>query len=378
MNAMSQTRILWAAVGLAVVSIDAPAVGTRTVGFPPRLDEYLTRAVAISVEERKTLLAGAPVTKMLDGDKGKEVGVFGAVWVNAPVRRYVEAVSDIEQFERGGGFTLTKRIGAPPKPEDFADMRLPDEDVEDLRKCRVGDCVVKLDAEAIQTLQAEVDWKSPNARATINRIMQRFALTYVTGYLEGGNERLATYRDHERPTFVAEEFRTMIGEMPELTTYMPNLRRYLLEYPASPAPSPASFLYWQETNFGLRPTIRISHLSIWETLDGTAVASKMLYASHYFWTGLELRVLLPDPSRGQGFWFVMVNRSRSDGLSGFTGRVIRGRVRSEVQKGMLAGLLATRKRIEPPAGSGAHETGHRGASATRHAGDEARPSRRSR
>ena len=358
MNARSQTRILWAAVGLAVASTAAPAVGTRTVGFPPRLDEYLTHGVAISAEERKTLLAGAPVTKMLDGDKGKEVGVFGAVWVNAPVRRYVEAVSDIEQFERGGGFTLTKRIGAPPTPEDFADMRLPDEDIKDLRKCRVGDCVVKLDAEAIQTLRAEVDWKSPDARATVDRIMQRFALTYVMGYLEGGNERLAIYRDHDRPTFVAEEFRTMIGQMPELTTYVPNLRRYLLEYPASLAAQPASFLYWQETNFGLRPTIRISHLSIWETADGTAVASKMLYASHYFWTGLELRVLLPDPSRGQGFWFVMVNRSRSDGLSGFTGRVIRGRVRSEVQKGMLAGLLATRKRIETPAGTGAHEAGH--------------------
>jgi len=36
----------------------------------------------------------------------------------------------------------------------------------------------------------------------------------------------------------------------------------------------------------------------------TVVASKMLYASHYFWTALELRVLLADPARGAGFWFV--------------------------------------------------------------------------
>lgn len=352
MTIMSRTRVPWAVALLAIGSLAAPVGGFRADGFPPRLDDYLTRGAAISAEERKTLLAGAPVTRMLEGDKGKEVGVFGAVWVDAPVSRYVEAVSDIEQFERGGGFRLTKRIGVPPRPEDFADMRLPDEDVKDLRKCRVGDCVVKLDAEAIQTLQAEVDWKSPDARAAVDRIMQRFALTYVTGYLDGGNERLAIYRDHARPTFVAEEFRKMIGEMPELTAYMPNLRRYLLDYPAAPAPEPASFLYWQTTDFGLRPTIRISHLSIWETPEGTAVASKMLYASHYFWTGLELRALVPDPSRGQGFWFVVVNRSRSDGLSGFTGRVVRGRVRSEVQKGMLAALMATRRRMEesrPPA-----------------------------
>jgi len=88
-------------------------------------------------------------------------------------------------------------------------------------------------------------------------------------------------------------------------------------------------LYWQETEFGLKPTIRISHLTIRENPEDTVVTSKMLYASHYFWTGLELRVLMPDPSRGPGFWFVTVKRSRSDGLSGFTGMFVRRRVRSE-------------------------------------------------
>ena len=50
-----------------------------------------------------------------------------------------------------------------------------------------------------------------------------------------------------------------------------------------------------------------------ENPEDTVVTSKMLYASHYFWTRLEWRVLMPGPSRGTGFWFVTVNRSRSDG-----------------------------------------------------------------
>ena len=45
---------------------------------------------------------------------------------------------------------------------------------------------------------------------------------------------------------------------------------------------------------------------IQEGAEETVVASKMLYAGHYFWTGLELRVLIPDPSRTPGFWFVNV------------------------------------------------------------------------
>jgi hypothetical protein len=57
-------------------------------------------------------------------------------------------------------------------------------------------------------------------------------------------------------------------------------------------------------------------------------------------------VLVPDPSRGRGFWFVNVSRSRSDGLSGVLGRLIRGRVQKEVQKGLDAALRATKARLE--------------------------------
>ncbi|MEZ5318114.1 MAG: hypothetical protein R2752_11990 [Vicinamibacterales bacterium] len=314
--------------------------------FPPRLERYLTDSVKLTADERGRLIGGLPVTKLLDGDASREVMVFGALWIDAPIRRYVDAVKDIENFERGGPFTRTKRISAPPRLEDFALLRLPDEDVEDLRTCRVGDCVVKLDAPAIQRFRAEVDWGDRDAAQTANGLMRRLALEYVTGYLEGGHERLAVYRDAQRPTFVAEEFRTMTDRMPELTTYMPAVGRYLLEFPKVTLPNSTSFLYWQEADFGLRPTIRINHLTIREGPGDTVVASKMLYATHYFWTGLELRVLLADASRGPGFWLVMVNCSRSDGLSGFTGLFVRRRVRGAVRDGMIAGLQRTKRMLE--------------------------------
>ena len=74
----------------------------------------------------------------------------------------------------------------------------------------------------------------------------------------------------------------------------------------------------------------------------------MIYASHYFWTALDLRVLVPDPARGRGFWFVNVSRSRLDGLSGFVGQRIRSRVQSDVQKALATSL----KGHEGQAGTG--------------------------
>lgn len=332
---------------LAVLVLASSHMGAAQDGaFPPRLDSYLTSIVALTPDERRQLLAGEPQTKLLDVDDRHEVAVFGAVWIDAPMRRYVEAVSDIESFERGGGFKITKRISSPPRLEDFSAMRLPDQDLDDLRRCRVGDCEIKLGEQALRRFRTEIDWNATNAQAAANALMQRLAFEYVSRYLEGGNAELAVYRDDARPTFVAREFASMVDRMPALTTYMPNMRRYLLEYPRVQLPGATSFLYWQETQFGLKPTIRISHLTIRQDSDNTVVASKMIYASHYFWTGLQLRVLLPNPARGSGFWFVTVDRSRSDGLTGFRGMFVRPRVRSEVENGVLAGLRATRERLE--------------------------------
>ena len=332
-------------LGLAVTAtIETPQKPSS--GLPARLAAYVTRTAKLSDDERSRLTGGEAVTKLLDVDESKEVAVFGAIWMNASIQRYVEAVKDIETLERGGGFKLTKRISTPPRLEDFAGLRIPEEDLDDLRSCRVGECEIKLGEAALRRFQTEVDWKGANARSAANALMQRLAFEYVTGYLQGGNERLAVYRDQSRPTFVAQEFREMTDRMPELTADMLNIRRYLLEYPKVMLPDSASFLYWQETEFGLKPTIRISHVTIRKGKDDTLVASKMLYASHYFWTGLELRVLLPDPSRGPGFWFITLNRSRSDGLSGSKGAMIRRRVRSEVESGVLKGLQSTKRRLE--------------------------------
>ena len=171
------------------------------------------------------------MTKLLPTDGSAETGVFGAIWINAPMQTYIAALKDIENFERGGGFKITRRINTPPRLEDFRELHLPAEDVEDLRSCRVGDCELKLGEEALQRFRAGINWKSPTAGADADALMRELALRYVDEYLKGGNESLAVYRDRKRPTFVAREFRNMVDRMPELTTYMPDMRRYLLEFP---------------------------------------------------------------------------------------------------------------------------------------------------
>ena len=333
------------AAGLACLLLASFTGHAAPAAFPPELDAYLTRYVKLEPAERARLLAGDPVSKLLDSDPSKEVAVFGAVWIDAPVARYLAAVKDIERFESGEAFRVTKKVSTPPRLDDFARLTIPDDDADDLKACTVSECQLKLSADGIERVRREIDWTRPDAHERLNRLAREFALHYVEGYLEGGNERLAVYRDSARPTFVAKEFASMIDQAP-LGGFLPQVRRYLLEFPKATLPNSESFIYWQEANFGLKPTIRINHVVVAEDPSGAIVASKMLYASHYFWTALELRVLVRDPARGKGFWFVTEGRSRSDGLSGFVGRFVRGKARGEAEKGTVSVLKLTRNNLE--------------------------------
>ncbi len=215
-------------VALTTLSTDAvPVLGQGEPPLPARIDSYIKSDVKLTPQQQKQLLAGQPVTQLLDTDPAKEVAIFGAVWVKAPAARYVEAVKDIEAFEKGGNFLVTKRISSPPRLEDFDKLTLSPEDISDLKMCKVGDCEVKLGDEALTRIQRETDWSKPTATADVERSIRALALEYATGYLEGGNSRLAVYRDAERPTFVAQEFAALVDRMPALTDHLPDLKKYL-------------------------------------------------------------------------------------------------------------------------------------------------------
>jgi hypothetical protein len=313
--------------------------------LPPAVEQYLSALVRPTTGERRRLLAGQPMTRLLDGAVSLQVTVLGAIWINAPVRRYVEAVQDIAVFERGRSFRVTRRLSSPPRIEDFSDVRLSAADVADLRVCRVGSCQLKLDEAAIGAFQRGVDWASPNHHAQAEALMRRFMLDRATAYLEGGNKQLPVYRDKVSPLSMDAEFRALVDDLPEAVFATPGVRGYLLGFPSVALADSSSFLYWQETTFGLKPTLRLSHLTVHEGPRDVVVVSKMLYAHHYFRSGLETRVLMPDAARG-GFWLVTVNSSRTDGLTGFTGLFVRPRVRGDARDGTATMLINTKRKIE--------------------------------
>src|SRR5688500_900664 len=88
----------------AMVLLGPGSLFAQTVRPVDRLATYFQMVVGLTATERQQLRDGRPVTRLLDGDANAEVALFGAIWINAAPQRYVQAVRDIENFERGDSF----------------------------------------------------------------------------------------------------------------------------------------------------------------------------------------------------------------------------------------------------------------------------------
>ena len=336
-----------AALALAV-SLAAAVPGQETLDA--QLRTFLRDRLRLTPAQLTAVERGDAVAVDLPSSVDREIAVAGVVRIDAPAERLVALVGDIERFESGPGFLKTGKISDPPVLADFSALEVPAEDVADLRKCRPGKCEVKLGQGAFDQLKS-IDWTTPDAHARVTALARQMALDYVVAYRQGGNAELAVYRDNTRPTFIAAEFADMMGRTAQLPETLPGLADYLLEYPKASRPAGLEeFFYWSLAEFGLKPLVRLNHVVIYP-LAGTrtryAIATKQLYASHYFHTALEVRALLDDTARpGHAHYLVVLNVARSDGLTGMFGGIVKSKARSGSRDGLQRALAATKRRCE--------------------------------
>ena len=280
---------------------------------------FLKTFIGFTDSDLRDLEQGKVVTKALETPVKQEVAIFGAVWINGEIDDFVKKQVDIENFEKGAGVLNTKKLSDPPRLEDFAELTFPEKDLDAIPKCKPGDCEVKIDETSLKRLQEEVDWSQPDAHDRANALIRERALEGMEKYLQGGDEIFGAYRDKKRPIFLAKEFDALLESSPYLYQYVPELHDYLDEFPNAELPGSQELLYWAKNDMGLRPIVRINHVVVYPFGEGAErtviVGSKQLYASHYFHTALELKILVRDTAvpEAKGYYLISLNRSRSDG-----------------------------------------------------------------
>lgn len=308
---------------------------------------FLREKVQFTALEIDAVHQGKAVAKILPSEK-QEVAVFGIVLVRAPADFFLDRFRNIESYKRGTSVPQVKKFSNPPRIEDLQQLTIDAGDLNSLKSCRVGDCGVKLPSDVIERLH-EIDWSDPNAAQQATVLGREALLEYVKRYLAGGNEELSEYSDKKQPLRVADQFAAILNASPYVFEYQPEFYEYLRDYPKKRLDHVANFVYWSNEKFGLKPVISVTHVSIYSPLEAglTIIASKQIYASHYFEASLGLTVTIADVQNSQPcFYLLYFNRSRSDALHGGFSGMARGRVRSRARKGTEENLAKISRSIE--------------------------------
>lgn len=294
-----------------------------------------------------TLEGGEAFTRVLDTQDGRDVAVIGAVKLAIARDLYIRRVQDVRTWLR----TPTRpRLGLFSDPATLADVDgvvVAREDVNDLRKCRPGDCKAKLPASTMQLLQDEVNWSAPDVQAQVTALARRRMVSVVEEYREHGNASLPTYDDRP-PVRASEAFLALLAQSTFLAQASPALATYFRVFPRGRPAGVSDVLFWSEDVVPrLRPILSITHMAVHTppALGGTTIiASKQLYANHFFEAALEV-VSVNDrdaPGEPPGTWLVVERRFRFDNLPRGGILNIRGRAIAGIRDQLLADLRRER------------------------------------
>jgi hypothetical protein len=316
---------------------------------PSRLFEQL----GLTSQEIAAIDSGRPVAKALSWGRASEIYVFGAVYVNGSPAAYLKRARDIGRLDGSPGYLAVGEIPATATDADLSALAFPADDIKALKSCHEGACDVQLPTASMRAFHDAANSSRPDASAEVNRLARRMLLDLIQEYRRGGNAALGVYRDTRRPARVADQFQILIDRVTaRLPDVLPELRKYLLEYPDASLPGAYSYFYWENVDFGLKPTIRVNHGVIYhageEDSGISVVAIKQLYASHYFHAALDVSVCLADTARRQrrGFYLITVKASEQDGLTGIRGFMLRRVVVNKTRSILERTLASIKQAIE--------------------------------
>ena len=343
-------------IAAGVLAIFSPAIaGVAVVHGVQRLPLPIFTDLGLTSQQIADIDAGRPVAKVLSWGGPSEVYVFGAVHVDGSSETYLKGARDVGRLSGTPGYQGIGEIRDDATVADLSALSFDSDDVKALKDCRESSCDVQLPTSGIQRFRDGVDWSRPDAADQANALARPAVLQLVQAYRRGGNDALGEYRDKQHPARVADQFQTMIGRASALPDVLPELRRYLLEYPNPELAGADSFFYWEKVSFGLKPTIRVNHAVIYrghsQGRDFGAVAIKQLYATHYFHTALDTSVCVDDGGTvaPHGFYLLTLKGSEQEGLTGAKGSILRKVVVDKTRSSLESALASIKRSVEQSA-----------------------------
>jgi len=315
-------------------------------------NKFFREYVGLSDDQIKQIRSGKAIAKIIESRTPDEVFVFGSVYIKASPQQYLKLALDLDSLRKLPSYLAIQEFSDPPQLSDLDGFTLEAEDIKDLKNCKPEHCEVQLPAETMESFQQSVNWSAPDVADQVDHLGQQMALEALQKYMQGGNTALGTYRDKKHPAAVAETFQSLLSRSRALPVYLPDLDRYLLDYPNVRLDNVETQFYWEKVNFGLKPTLRIVQTIVYRGKNPNepayAVAEKQLYASHYFETALDLSICVNDSEQPakRGFYLITLKGSQQAGLTGFKGGIVRKVAVDKTRSSLERALVSIKEKLD--------------------------------
>jgi hypothetical protein len=338
-----------AAVALSIAT--GPLRGAQQAGDDTF--QFLAPSVVMSARDRADLDRDQVVARVLSG-KGGQLAVFVATRLNAQPDALVAWTRAIAELKRSRFVLAIGRFSDPPRQSDLEELTLDQPDLDAIRRCRPGQCGVKLSAGDIGSLKAVLAAAGDDWRDAAQREFRRLLVERVLRYRAGGLAALEAPADGKKPRRPDDALLAIVEQSPYLAN-LPYVVAWLKEYPHADS-AVESFFYWSKEHYGQgRPVVSITHVGIVRPdadhrLPAILVAGKQIFASHYFESALGVTMVLRDETNDKPY-LVYVNRSQVDLLRGFFGGFVRGMLEDRVVRQapqIMGGLRARLEGGDPP------------------------------
>lgn len=302
-----------------------------------QLTRFLEQSIGLDTAQLAALERGEPVAKVLP-TTGRDVALFGIVTVPRSRAAFTRAARRVP-----AALQLTRRalglFSNPAVETDMAAFTVSSKDADALKNCKPGHCALKLPAREMQRIREQTDWSAPDLEAQLSAYGRRRIAQYVNDYRAHGDSVMAAYDDKGNLTRRSSEaFEAQLAQSPYIFGNVPSLSAYLTEYPRGSLPDATEVMYWAvDTLPKLRPILSVAHYLVYtpaELPSATIVATKLIYANHYFEAALDMNAAI---DRGSGIYFLVLRRLRFDNLPG-TVLNIRGKVINGLRDGLLMQL----------------------------------------
>ena len=342
---MLRVGVRYCAAGALMFAVLATGVLAQTEA-PPR--PFLRNAVKFTDAQLAAVERGEAVIKQLESPDKAEVAAFGVVKVKGTQDDFLQKIRQIHIFRKVPEVLQIGRFRAVPSVADLQGLTWEQADLDALRRCKPGQCDVKIGTAGLERLQKEINWTAKDAGPKAEALIKDQIIAHVKAYLAGGTDAMGQIVDKKQPKMLSDEFRALLKNSPYLPAYIPEFNQYLQDYPNGKLPGVEDVLYWTKDNFGLKPVVSITHATFWKSAGpraGAIVSLKTIYASHFFNASLEMIAAVDTPDH-TGIYLLNLYRTRIDPPTGMLSGVLMGRVKSGVEQGVSENLKTAKARIE--------------------------------